>query len=738
MNKTKTLMLGLALTLMTAPLATLAKGDGTGRIEFGLGNLSLDNPSAAYGQYSGLENDTPVLLLNLDMEVINDNGDYAELGIEDFGLDSRAMGIETGSYGRYRLGFRHSELVHLYASDAQTPFNGAGTDSLTLPGGFTTADTVGGMSDLAASLQPVDLAVTRRANEAVFQYFVDKSWSVALNLSREERDGLQEMGGTVGHFGRDTASTILPKPVDTVTSEISASVNYLQGPLNARLEYGLSRFTNEHTSLTWDNPFEEPCAPVGAGPCAAYPATARISLEPNNQMHRYSLSGGYDFSATTRLSALFEQSTLEQDDELLPYDVAGVAGAALPRSSAQAKVDVTHMLLRLTARPLQRLSLAASVRQHETDNQTPSDLFLKVDNDTGSQQASGSSEALNNLAYDSDRTTLDLDGSYYLGRGTTLGLGLQRQEVERSHRAVAETTEDTVKAKLRTRLGGKVSMRLGYRVSARDGSGYDDARVFSDRHSAAYQATNPSAPDNFDTHPQLRQFDIADRDRDELSLSLTTMVNMATMVGLHYRSREDDYGQSTLGLQHDDYDNLTLDVSYSPGERWNAYMFLSQETRQMRQANRAFNTIGGGPAASPWDNADADWRADHDEEVTTLGLGGDWTVIRRRLDLRFDYVLAESSNDIRMQGGSFFSTPLEDLPTMKGKRHTLDLAAVYQLQRYTDLTLGYQYERFSTEEFFLDGLSAADPSVDEVLLLSGAEPDYKASLIYFSVAHRWN
>ena len=104
----------------------------TNTIEVGAGYVSED--SFKFGEYNGLFNKGLFGIFNLDL---SGGGAYGSgdptrwrLVGTDLGLDTRNVAAEYGEQGRFRINLGFDELRRMRSDTYQTPFLGAGSDTL--------------------------------------------------------------------------------------------------------------------------------------------------------------------------------------------------------------------------------------------------------------------------------------------------------------------------------------------------------------------------------------------------------------------------------------------------------------------------------------------------------------------------------------------------------------------------------------------------------------------------------
>lgn len=719
-----------------------------GEAELGAVVVGIDGANSRFGEYTGLDDDTLYPLANVEGGV--EGGiSYFRFRASDLALDSRSLDLSAGNYGSYTLQFVHREIPHLISLGDRTPFDGAGGTRLTLPADFVPATTTAAMGGLEDSLKALDLRTDRRENLFRASRDFAGGWRTSLSIRREDKNGVQSLAGLTAQNPGQADATILPQPVDYRTEEFSVALEYSGSGGQAELGYLLSVFHDDDASLTWDVPF------LKSAPTALdYPSVARLGLPPDNTYQRLRLSGGLNLPGELRLSAIAELGQMRQDDTLLPYstdDIGGTAavtedGPGLPRPSAEARVDVAHLVLNMAWRPLSRLGVNARYRFYGTDNRTPYTLFDRVINDTVPQS---SSEDIYSRPYDLSRSTFELGTVYRFVTGFNLKTDYRHEATGYDkYRPVRDTREDTLKVALGRNLSDSLSGRIGYLHSRRKAEDYDgflSYRTLVDATGCPVVVTVDPDPDTggsttvdtcFENHPDLRQFDVASRERNRFSASVAYSPYENLDIGLDLADSRDSYrddiffDDTYLGLTADDGVDATLDVGYTAEGGWSIGAYLTRELIRSSQSGREFNAA----IASSIDSS-LNWAANFDDAITTLGARGGFDLLYETLHVTFGYAYTRARSRIRFSTGS--GLVYEDMPMDGSERHTLDVHAIYRVSDSTGLGAGVTYERFRAQDWALDNVEAGGDALNDILLLSGPQEDYRAYVFRTGLIYRW-
>ncbi|MBE7415331.1 MAG: MtrB/PioB family decaheme-associated outer membrane protein [Deltaproteobacteria bacterium] len=715
--KRKLGLLVLALAALGWPAPSLAEDGLGGSLTFGGGFLDAKAESFKLGEYTGLSKDKAFLLAAADLSY-GQGAYYLDFGASDLGLDNRRAYAEAGRLGAYRLFAEFSQTPKLISNNSKTIFTGEGTSRLTLPSGFTRGSQTTDFSNLDTYRRDVKLELERKSGRAGYHSYIGDYSEVSFSVEREHKDGLKYIGGTLGTTGGNTRSVGLPEPIDYVTDVVRVSAAHTRDTAQVQFDYYLSVFDNNKESIVWDNPFD----------VTNYPTTARTSLPPDNIHQRFSLSGGLDLPYNSRVSAVFEYGIMRQDEDLLPYSENSLSTVTVPvpRATAKAEIDTTHLALNLSSRPVQGLGVRAGYRYYKTDNKLSRTLFRYVRNDMAqAQEAEDSSRALYSLPYDYTQNQFKLDASYYLFKGTTARVGYARDVIERDYREVNKTKEDAYKLALGTTLVPYTTAGVDYLKAKRKASdAYDDWKIYSVYHTQEYIDT-VSSTIRFDNLPESRKFDIADRERERIGANFAVSPTYNSAVSLFYSYGKDDFDKSLIGLRHSRTRSITVDGSLAPADIATVYAFYTREMTESRQNGRQYSSAA---KATQFDDETRNWSAFHDENVDTFGVGARIDLLEKKASVNIDYTYSQSDTGITFFAGSGIATSTSpaDLPELKTRLKTLSLNGKYRLSANVSVGAGYRYDNYKSDDWAVDNFEPASTTLPNVLTLVGPVSDYEA------------
>ena len=649
-------------------------------VEAGASYVSDD--SAYFGDASGYSEEG--IYVNVDGD-----GSYAtdshqmQWQIEDLGLDSRFAELRGGRQGTFDYNVAYRQLPRHRYFTTDSIFEQSGASALSLPAGWVQAPVTSGFTELDSSLAPRDIESERRVFDIGGSFLASSHFSFSANYQRQERDGVDVFGGS--YF---TQASLLPGPFDYVTDIIDLGIRYAGSRGFLYLGYHVSEFDNNNDELRWESPFTTaPGAEIAA-----------LAQAPDNTFQQLSLSGSYGFADyQTVASFTAAMGRMEQDQAFLPYTTnTGLVVQPLPQSSLDAEIDTTNFAVSLTSKVFDRVRVKAAYRYDERDNQTAQYDWTRVITDTF---VSGTTEA--NIPYSFERSSLNLSADFELFDTLRIGGGYDRRTVDRDFQEVAEQTEDSGWGQLRWIPNGIFNVSIKGGAAERDVDRYNETIALT-----------------LGQNPLMRKYNLAYRYRrfGELvvSASLPETPLSLTINGLY---SDDDYTQSLMGITAGEDMSLGADLSWNFSENSSLYVTGGYQNIESEQAGSEF-------FAAP------DWFAENTDEFVTAGAGIRIRQIGDNLDLQLDYMHSDGTSEILLTSASNGPSRFPDIES------TLDylrLKLSYQSSERLSWTMNARYQRFSAEDWALEGVG---PATIPVVLTMGANP-YDDEILIFGLGFRY-
>ncbi len=796
MKKTYALASLLLLAPVVAQAQEEAKIESSGEVTVGIQQMDVDPDSSKFNKNRDLEDGFNLYDLWFGL-VDPNNGRYLDFQGTNLLQDDQSIRFGFGNYGSWGVVIDRNEIPHNLSNKAKTPYIDQGNGLLTLPSTSpipntnlapTAAQAAAGMLTdndaatatwLSTTLHGVELGTQRDKTGATISITPHQDFKFRLSLSDERKDGSNLTYGPIGDRPPRTLNAQLAEPIDYKTQELKFEAEYNRPTYQALFTYLLSGFENEIDTLRWQNPY---VADVDGNGYDTWNAAHNIAsfgqraLAPDNRYQNASLALGFDLPMASRLSATVAYGLMEQDETLLPYSTSSLGSATafdstgiLPRTNADAEIDTLLFNADYSINPIERLNLRAFVRYYDLDNKTPQSNWWYVTDDTrGTGNPSYKNKRVN-LAYSFDQTNYGLDTSYNLPFWrTTLGLGYEREDIDREFRE-ANTEENMLKASLKTRPTDWLTLRAKYLYGDRDGGDYNNTvTAQSYWYALADAGTDRDNPQfSFSNHPDMRKFDVSDRERDQFDLAATVMPKAGLDLTASYRYRKDDYASgvaatqpllaSGLGVTADDDAAATpgdqlgllesktqryaLDVSYAATERLTLNAFGSRETIESTQRgmefneNNKLNPISFVPSLATnelgnWTRETSQWMAVTDDKTNTIGLGVGYEIIPGKLRLATDYTYSQGKVDIDYSGFGTLSAvnpdntladtyqfAFRDPETVTHKQYNLNATLEYQFVKNLVFGLHYIYDRYKISDWMQESDTPWFESVGSEYLL---------------------
>ena len=702
--------------------------------EYEVGVYILDEDAWRFGKYTGLIDEGTELLLDFRLESRPewDSGETRNWSLLGWrlGLDSRRLAFEYENQGSWEFGADYRELPNYRFEGGVSPFDGIGSNVLTLPANWVApmGGGTGSFETLEENLAPVSSYWKRKRFDLYYDRQFNSAWALNVTWRHETKDGDDTFGGVIGYNGMNPRAVVLPSPIEWETDIMEATLHFGTARYQLGAAVYASWFGNDYSSLSWQNPYG---ARSTWAPAAGYPRGQGLaSLDPDNEAMQFRLYGGLNLSPTSRVSADIAFGTMEQDDPLFGYTVNDrlMVHTPLPANSANAKIDTTHANLRFTTRLFRRLGLVANYTLDKRDNQTPRHTWIYIGGDAEDQKPP--SEGRINLPFSYEKQQWDLTATWRAGHGVRLKGGVEWDNYSRTYAEVLDSDEARVFAGLNIGTWSKASFSFDVIYSDRDVDEYVHNRPY-----LAYRVPGSVSDDDYDNLPALRKYNQADRSRREYRARADFFPVERFSFALSGARYDDDYDDPTgqFGLQNSDINSWSVDAGFYPSEALSITAYYTNERFDTVQTGRMWTgKIQAGNPANNW-QADAEDKVDTWNISLTLNGFGEDSSLGDRLRLGLDLTHSNVESDIVVDGAENILTA--PLPTLINKMDSWSLWASFDINERAALRLSYESQQLSSNDFALDDVPIdGSPSV---LLLGQAAPDYDVSLVMLYLAYRY-
>ncbi len=577
--------------------------------------------------------------------------------------------VDLQRVGRLQASFLWDQIPLFISRDTRTLF------TQTAPGVFRLED--GMQQEIQAATKTLrnfedqasrfDLRTLRRVGQADVIFNVDRSADLSIRVKNTTRQGAIPFGGAFGHSN----AVELPIPVDTRTTDVQTAFEWTTNRGLIRVGWDGSTFDNSIESVTWDNPLR-------FGPdIAGTPSQGRMTSWPGNTLTYLHGTGAISMPGRSRLTGYAAFGQGRNNQALLPFTInTAIAPVALARTTAQAEHQMSIAQLTFASRPARKLALNARYRYADVDVRTP--VFTRtagsVAYDSTFSATAGASEY-----HSVTRVTFDADAAFDVAPFTSLKVGYSHLGAEYQHRLWENTGENVFRVSLDTTGNALFSLRGLYENRAREGDGFD-----------------AEALEEVGEVLGMRQYDIANRDRQRFTFIATLLPGGQFAVNASAGVGRDEYPDSELGLQSYDSDQYSAGVSVSPDDRYN--LTASYGWERYRSLQRSRNATTAADQANPLRN----WTTDYSGKVNFLeaGLDIDRAIAKTIIRLSADW---NRSNDTYLYGlvtGSPLAVP-DRLPPVKNQLLRSEIDLTYELTRSVRLGVAYWFDDYDVEDFAL-------------------------------------
>lgn len=600
----------------------------TNSVELGVAGVS-DN-SAKFGEYTGLDKSKVYGIANINLgggngyEQGDDTTRWQIKGV-DLGTTSREIGANISNQGQWSLNIGYDELRHEITDSYQTPQQGSmGGNTFTLPTGFGTINQ--GKNDLVDAQLPRTLdatqlsyfhtekvGTTRKNTFFGAGYTIAPQWSVQFDYNRLDQSGAKLIGSssqggvaTTGGKWKAEAMNILMNPTNYTTDTINLAVNWTGEKGHLTGGYYGSLFRDGYNSLNWDNAFVTGATWSGGPPttlsathatptCAsggscAYQANS-MGTAPDNQFHQLNLTGGYEFTPTTKLAGGLSYGRNTQNDTYAPtagYSMMSSGG--LPQSSLDGLVTTTHADFKLTNQTIKNLTLSAGVKYNERDNRSTSAIYKYIHLGDGPYIAV-------NTPYSSKKRQYEVAADYRLTSSQNVRVAYEKENIDRWCNHLSSTGAQCIASP----SSGEDKFSLSYRIKALENLNFNAAYSYANR-DAAFDHNFRSPIKSADIAQTLginaadykgfEAFPYASRRQDALKAGVNWLPTDKLDLSLSGRYAHDAY-DATLGLQTGRSVGANLDATFNFNENnsVSAYASWQQSENDMNNGNNGSITV---------------------------------------------------------------------------------------------------------------------------------------------------
>jgi MtrB/PioB family decaheme-associated outer membrane protein len=618
-------------------------------------------------------------------------------------------------FGRVKASFQWDQVPLFYSGTTRTPF------AEVAAGVFVLDDSIQGvpaaLPGVVAQSAMFDLRQRRHTADAQVVFTASRHADVTLSVKNTLRQGAQPYAGTFGIGG--AIASEFPMPLDQRTTEFAGAFEWANDRAFARVGYDGSFFRNDVQSLVWDNPSRTTDIATGS-------SRGRMALSPDSDMNTLSASGSVKLPGRSRAAAHVSYGVMAQDSALLPFSInTAHADIPLPRATAEAEAHVTAMNYSFTSSPVRMLWFNARYRQYEFDNRTPEFHITQwVNWDSSVATGEHTSEP-----FGYTRHTFDGDAVFSPTRYVGMKFGYTREQTDRLHRVVEETTEDIVRASVDSTGLGWLTVRGIYEHAERRGTPVHWQELLA-----------------IGEQPTLRHFDISDRDRDRVTgLVLVTPISQLSF-NLSAALGNEDYPGTNFGLRDNDNQVYTVGVDVVPRDSLSFGVSFGYEEYNALQASRTANPLPArteeylADPAQQFNDPRRDWTDDTSDIVKTFSASMDLLKLIPKADIRVGYDLSRGRTTYvyGLAPDTIIAAPSQ-LPPVRNELQRGSADVTYFLTSHFGIGMAYTFDRYLVEDFALGDLGGlALPASNPALMMIGyTYRPYTAHTTWARMTYYW-
>ncbi len=695
------------------------------------GTMYSTESSARFGQYNGINSEGAYGIGGLDIRGGNgynqdsNSGLRWKLGGSNLGTTSRALDGSISDQGKWKVNLGYDELQHNITDSYQTPLQGdAGQNNFTLPSNFSSINTASGQPgtrNLGVTpqgiiqkndFQGVNESVNRKTGAFSTTYNFGPQLSAQVDYKHIDQSGAKLIGtgsqagistGTLSSKGE--AINILLNPTSYQTDNVNAALNWKGDKGHLTGGYFGSIFHDDYNSLNWQSAM----ATNAVGTCTGVNCFSNntMSTAPSNSLHQANLTGGYNFTSTTKLAGGFSYGYNQQNSNYAPTLIPQASGVAynmmqangLPTNSLNGVVETKHGDIKLTNQSIKDLTLTAGYKINERDNNTSSNKYLY--NDIGNANFTGV-----NTPYSNRKMQYDAGAAYRLTKDQNIALGYEHESIKRWCNGVQggaqcvsspASNEDKMNLTYRLKALENVNFNSGYTYAIRRADNDPNFLANAGSYSITGAGVSNSAL-NAANYLGYIAYPYANRDQNIGKAGVNWQITQRLDVGVNGRYTYDNYDAS-LGVQNGKSTGVNVDTTYNFTDKSNvsAYWNWQNGQRNLRSGNNGTQVV---TPTNIWTNQ-------LDDNSQTVGImGRQGGLFNNKLEFIGDLSYAIDTTSYTTQVpydsacGATTKLTCGALSPIKNEMWTLKLIGNYHIYKNGKLSLTYMFQKLNSNDYF--------------------------------------
>ena len=643
------------------------------------------------------------------------DGSYLDVRMSRLDSDNQFYRAVFGQSGRYKVQAFIRSSPNVLSGDARSIWNGVGTNNLTLKGGLTPAGSTPDQVAAVSAAQPLTtLKVVRQKEGVSINYMLNQRWTTYADLTYEERKGARPFGGPFFfNYAFESAGISdggiyeIPRPINDSTLNFIGGFRFVGNVWRGDFSYTGSFFRHADSSITYQVPYAVYSPFIFGTSTSPELDDGSFSYEPDNDYHRISATLSRklpqwkgDFSVSAALS------TSRQNDTLVPaMDCTGQFGidngnpsllancsdwnttASLSRDHAGLAINNQKLDARLVVRPWDNVTWRSTARYLREDYSGTYWAYNPLTGQYGYIAENGSQGSVvpgeiglfdpndptfynsitrvRNLPLDKETREASTGMDWRLSNRNTLGATYTFTWIERAHREVAVTKDNSIKLDWNNRTTDWLTFRANYTYLDRSGSPYNyDPYDFT--FSTSLPGFNPSDdPANEWSHTvaEMRKYDIASRTEQKLDLMATFILPRDMTVYASVRGDRNHY-PSEIGRKYLNTYTSSLTWEWQPTPATTASAWVGFDRSAMEIANVGDSAVAAGATVAhdaslggvDYPDSFRWWMTDTQRD-NYAGLNLTQKIGRATLDVSWNWTYSQGHTTYRMNSADPLTYP---------------------------------------------------------------------------------
>ncbi len=683
-----------------------------------------------------------------------------------------------GRAGKFRVQAFVRTQPNVTSGNARSIWNGVGSQHLTLAGGLTPAASTPAQVAAVAGAQPERfLRVVRDKQGLGINYFLNPRWAAYFNASHEQREGARPFGGPFFFnypFPANGGIYEIPRPIDDSTVNVNGGVRFTGNLWRMDVSYTGSFFRNRFNGYDYQVPYGLYSVVPGVTPPPR--TSGEFAYEPDNDYHQLRAAFTRKLPWNGELTLNTSLGTMRQNERLLaPMNCQGQFGLpigpgflfdcadwntpdALSRKTADLGIDTQRLDVRAVFQPRTTLTVRGQAKYYREDYDGTYQAYNPLTGQWGYVAENGSQGSVvpgemgvwdpllapsvitrvRNLPLDKETREVSMGLDWRPTQRNTLGVTYTHTAIERAHREVATTRDDSLRLTWNNRAREWLTLRANYTYLDRSGS-----RYFYDPYEFTFSTdlpgfVEPAGGVPAHTVSALRKYDLASRSQHKLDLMATFILPREMTLYASLRGERNDY-DAELGRQDYDTRGASLQWEWQPATTTVASAWLGYDRSDLGIANvndaalTPDPTLGGPtyPQANRW------WLDDR-QRNRYAGINLNQAIGRAQLDVAWNWTDSRGTTRYRFASPGALANPAlaasadGRYPPMIYWVNSLSVGLSFPLGARTRMRVFDTYERGRLSDWHYLGFDEARV-FDHRVYTDGGPGDYRVNLIGMSL-----